>query len=122
MCSEIPRMVEGAADTQSVSAALGAPTVPASPFTLAESLAAAAVVWPDTGMPEPLAVAGIVCDLMPQHRTPRRAVLARRLRIDTETLCALLLLWECTDDAMRFDATRRAVRIIRARRMGAACG
>lgn len=121
MCSK-PRMTEGAADTQSVSAALGTPTVSASPFTLAESLAAAAVVWPETRMPEPLAVAGIVCDLMPGHRTPRRSVLARRLRIDVETLRALLLLWECTDDAVRFDATQRAVRIIRARRMGAACG
>jgi hypothetical protein len=88
------------------------------PFTLAESLAAADVVWPDTELPREIAVAGIVFDMMPAHLSPRRDVVARRLRVAPDVVRVALLLWECADDSIRFDVVRRAVAIARARRIG----
>ena len=89
----------------------------AAPFTLAESFAAADVVWPDTELPREVAVSGIVYDMMPAHLSPRRDVVARRLRVAPDVVRVALLLWECAEDAMRFDVVRRAVGIARARRI-----
>jgi len=111
----------GAVHTDGVRAAVGADRADARPFALSESIAAARVVARETEYPRAVALVGIVLDMMPGHLTPRRALLARRLRLRVEIVHAAELVWEVADDAQRVRLLAAAVRVARVRRMGAAC-
>lgn len=94
-------------------AAAGGP--PSRPFTVAESLAAAEVVWATTGFPAVVVRVGICLDLAPGDLTPRRTV-AARLHVSRAQIDALEMIWTLSDERIRFLAVRDAVRFIRARR------
>jgi len=110
----------GAVEPAAARAVAGRTRGRARPFGFAESYAAAEIVWPDTRLPREIAVAGIVFDMMPGHLSPRRAVIAKRLRVEPETVGALLAIWELVEPGARFDAVRRSVAIARVRRLS--CG
>jgi hypothetical protein len=55
---------------------------------------------------------GIVLDLMPDHLTPRRDVLARRLGCTVKTVRRKELAWEGIDRRVRFVLVHRASRLV----------
>lgn len=116
--SERPEIELGAATLDAVRAVAGNDGGPARPFTFAEAWLAAETVHADVPMPREVVVSGIVLDMMPGHLAPRRAVLARRLRIRPDTLQSCVALWETVDDHVRFAAVAAAVRVARVRRIG----
>lgn len=120
--SESVAVTPGAVHTDGARAALGAAArVDARPFALGEAIAAARVVARESAYPRCVVVVGIVLDMMPGHLTPRRALLARRLRIRPQLVVASELVWEVADDADRMRLLAAAVRVARVRRLGAAC-
>jgi len=117
-CRSRPTASAGAVAAAAAEAVAGRSRPAAAPFRFHDAYAAAETVWPETNLPREIAVAGIVYDMMPGHLSPRRAYVARRLRIDPETVPAMLALWEMVEPAVRFDAVRRAVSVARTRRLG----
>lgn len=85
----------------------------ARPFTVAEALGAAEIVWVTTGFPVVVVRVGIVLDLLPGDLTPQRGRLARRLGLSRPQLEALEAVWTLSDDSVRFAAVLDAVRIVR---------
>lgn len=119
--SESVAVTPGAVHTDGARAAIGGARADARPFALGESIAAARVVARESAYPRSLVLVGVVLDMMPGHLTPRRALLARRLRIRRELVEAAELVWEVADDADRVRLLAAAVRVARVRRLGAAC-
>lgn len=117
--SEPVAVTPGAVHTDGVRAGTGASRADARPFGLSESIAAARVVARETEFPRAVVLVGVVLDMMPGHLTPRRALLARRLRLRVDVVHAAELVWEVADDAQRVRLLAGAVRVARVRRMGA---
>ena len=119
-CRSNPVATVGAVAPVAAEAATGRGRGRARPFAFRAAYDAAEVVWPDTHLPREIAVAGIVFDMMPGHLSPRPEPLAKRLRIEPETVAAVLAIWELVEPNVRFEAVRRAVAIARIRRLS--CG
>lgn len=119
-CRSNAAAVPGAIAPAAAAVATGA-RASCEPFALSESWDAAEVIWAETNLPREIAMAGIVFDMMPGHRAPRRAAVAKRLRVRVDAVRSFLLLWECTDESVRFEAVRRAVAVARIRRLSRGC-
>lgn len=89
------------------------------PITMTEALEVALLIKRDVELPRrtrKCVVLGIILDLMPGHLTPAKGVLATLLDCSYETIQDHELEWEATDQNVRFELTRRAMRMIIAAR------
>lgn len=116
--SSSPEITHGARAVESVRCAVGVGRVPSHAFTAAEAMHAAEIIWPETGLPRPLAVVGIVYDMMPGHLSPRRGWFAKQIGVHVETVRAAELIYEMLDGAKRIEYLAAATRIARVRRIG----
>lgn len=83
--------------------------------SLEESVAVARIIRDDDALPvavRRMVEVGIVLDLMPDHLTPRRDVLARRLGCTVKTVRRKELAWEGIDRRVRFALVHRASRLV----------
>ena len=83
--------------------------------SLEESVAVARIIRDDEEFPREMrgvVEVGIVLDLMPDHLTPRRDALARRLGCSVKTVRRRELAWEGLDPNVRFALVHRASRLV----------
>lgn len=89
------------------------------PPTLDECVDAMRIVLRDSALTVRLrahAEVGLILDLMPDHLTPRRVDLARRLGCAPRTVRRRELAWEGCDSIQRHQIVHRAIRLLLAMR------
>jgi hypothetical protein len=92
------------------------------PNTFDESLRVARIIRDDdqlTRQVRKVIEVGLVLDTMPDHLSPRRADMARRLGVTVRTIRRRELRWEGIDPVLRKDLVHRAKRLLIAIRAAA---
>lgn len=89
------------------------------PIEIKEALEAVGILERDETISEEIRAllsVGILLDLMPGHLTPRKSMIAERLRVSVRTIRRREIDWELVDPRIRFDLTHRASRLVIAAR------
>lgn len=114
-----PSLARGRVEGAALRAAVG--TGRRSPFrrfTLEEAAGAASALADDVGLDPVLAAVGVALDLRAARNRKGRAALRQSLGLSEIELEFMEMTWELVEPRFRFDLTRRAVRIVMARRIG----